>query len=460
MYVIRNGIIVQSDRLLFGYELVVDRDRIAKIQRQGTLDASAADVGVIDAHGGYITPGFVDIHSDYIENVISPRPTVMMDPATALFEAERELLAHGITTMYHSLSVYNRAMMEVKAVRQWPNVEKLMALIASCKRTEGHNAHLIRHRLHLRLEVDNVDLVDQVEEHLRSGEVNELSFMDHTPGQGQYRDMEIWRKSFLRDNGTVSVEEAKVIAEAQQAAPKLTFEQMRYLADIAKAHGIPLASHDDDSAEHLDMMRDLGCTISEFPVSLDVAQAAIDRGMSTVMGTPNILLGKSHSGNLSAREAVAHGVARVLCSDYYPTAMLQSAFALHRDFRLPLEQAFAMLTINPAHAVGIDDEIGSLEEGKKADILVVREVQEGQRSYPIITATLVDGHVVSRMWYPALPSMSARFAYDAATVAEASEDVAEVEREEAPDEEAAAGPGKAPAEAAEVLQTVGEGKAE
>lgn len=33
MYVIRNGIIVQPDRLLFGYELVVEDDRIAAIQQ-------------------------------------------------------------------------------------------------------------------------------------------------------------------------------------------------------------------------------------------------------------------------------------------------------------------------------------------------------------------------------------------------------------------------------------------
>ena len=165
-------------------------------------------------------------------------------------------------------------------------------------------------------------------------------------------------------------------------------------------------------------MRELGCTISEFPISQEVAAAAVERGMSTVMGTPNILLGKSHSGNLSARDAVRAGVASCLCSDYYPTAMLQSAFVLHRDFKLPLEQAFAMLTVNPARAVKIDADLGSLEEGKKADILVVREVEEGQRSYPVITATLVDGRVVSRMWYPALPSVSARFAVDAATRAE------------------------------------------
>lgn len=160
MYVIRNGIIVQPDRLLFGYELVVEDDRIAAIQRQGKFDATAAGAGVIDAHGGYVTPGLVDIHSDYIETVISPRPTVLMDFSTALFEAERELIAHGITTMYHSLSAYAQDIMDAKPVRRWENTEKIMVLIAGCKRTEGRNAHLIRHRLHLRLEVDNVNLVE------------------------------------------------------------------------------------------------------------------------------------------------------------------------------------------------------------------------------------------------------------------------------------------------------------
>lgn len=417
MYVIRNGIIVQPDRLLFGYELVVVDDRIEAIQRQGTLDAEGSGAGIIDAHGGYVVPGLIDIHSDYIETVISPRPTVLMDFPTALFEAERELLAHGITTMFHSLSAYGRDVMDVKPVRLWENTERLMALVAQSKRTEGHNAHLIRHRLHLRLEIDNVNLVEQVEKHLRAGEIDELSFMDHTPGQGQYRDLEIWRRSITVGH-EVGEEEAARIAREQQEAPKLSYEQLSYLASLAHERGIALASHDDDSPEKLDLMRELGCTISEFPVSQEVAAAACERGMYTVMGTPNILLGKSHSGNLSARDAVRAGVARCLCSDYYPTAMLQSAFVLHHDFKLPLEEAFAMLTINPARAVGIDGELGSLEEGKKADVLVVREVEEGQRSYPVITATLVDGRVVSRMWYPALPSMSARFAVDAATLAE------------------------------------------
>ena len=425
MYVIRNGIVVQPDRLLFGYEVVVEGDRIDAIHRQGSLDTAAAGAGVIDAHGGYVTPGLVDIHSDYIETVISPRPTVLMDFPTAFFEAERVLLSHGITTMYHSLSAYGNDFMDVKPVRRWDNTEKIIAIVSRAKRTEGHNAHLIRHRLHLRLELDNLDVVDDVARHLEAGDINELSFMDHTPGQGQYRDIDVFRRSIRADH-EVTMEEALEQARMRQAAPKMTLETLERLSKLALAKGIAIASHDDDSPEKVATMRELGCTISEFPIDLATAHAAIDAGMATVMGTPNILLGKSHSGNLSAREAVQNGVATCLCSDYYPTAMLQSAFVLHHDFKLPLERAFAMLTINPARAVKADAEIGSLEESKKADILVVREVEEDEHTYPVITAAMVGGRVVSRMWYPSLPSVSARFATDAATIAEtvADEEVA------------------------------------
>ena len=78
--------------------------------------------------------------------------------------------------------------------------------------------------------------------------------MDHTPGQGQYRDLEIWRRS-IRSDHEVSAEEATAIAAEQRMAPKLSFEQLRYLADVAQECGVALASHDDDSVEHLDLMR-------------------------------------------------------------------------------------------------------------------------------------------------------------------------------------------------------------
>lgn len=51
-----------------------------------SLSESEAEIEVVtNARGGYVVPGLVDIHSDYIETIISPRPTVLMDFAIAMF---------------------------------------------------------------------------------------------------------------------------------------------------------------------------------------------------------------------------------------------------------------------------------------------------------------------------------------------------------------------------------------
>ncbi|GMA60432.1 hypothetical protein [Alicyclobacillus fastidiosus] len=106
----------------------------------------------------------------------------------------------------------------------------------------------------------------------------------------------------------------------------LNIEELARLAAVAKDHGIPLASHDDDSIGKLDLMRNWNVAISEFPVELGVAIEAKQRGLAVVMGAPNVVLGKSHSNNVSAFEAISYGAVDILCSDYYPPSMLQAVF--------------------------------------------------------------------------------------------------------------------------------------
>ena len=96
MIVIKNGRLVLPDRIVDGKYLVLEEDRILSIA--DTLPENAGKV--IDAHGRFVTPGFIDIHSDRIEQFILPRPTARFDFELALKECERELLHQGITTMY------------------------------------------------------------------------------------------------------------------------------------------------------------------------------------------------------------------------------------------------------------------------------------------------------------------------------------------------------------------------
>ena len=60
---------------------------------------------------------------------------------------------------------------------------------------------------------------------------------------------------------------------------------------------------------------------------------------------------------------------------------------------LPL--AVQKATLNPAKAMKIDHDYGSVEVGKKADLLIV-DILDG---YPVITHILVDGRTTSRVEY-------------------------------------------------------------
>ncbi|WP_353626269.1 hypothetical protein [Bacillus sp. JCM 19041] len=71
------------------------------------------------------------------------------------------------------------------------------------------------------------------------------------------------------------------------------------------------------------------------------------------------MLGGSHSGNLAATEAIEQECADILCSDYYPSAMLHAVFALHETYGHDLHSMFQMATRNPAKAVKLDDQLGA-----------------------------------------------------------------------------------------------------
>lgn len=388
MYLLTNGKIVTEKEILEGYELLIEEDSIKKIDKAGAIDRQ--EIEVIDVEGAYISPGFIDIHSDYIENMASPRPTSVMNFDLSIRETEKVLINNGITTMFHSLSQYGVDLFENKPIRSRENARKLMDVIG---RTHNEK-HLIRHRLHIRFEIDNVNEVETLKEYIKEDKVNLLSFMDHTPGQGQYRNIEVYRKT-MKGYKDVSDSEIDEMIEARKNEDKLTIEAMEELANLAKEKNIAIASHDDDSSEKIDFIKGLGATISEFPITMDVARYAKKEGMLTIAGAPNVLLGGSHSGNLSAAEAISENCIDVLCSDYYPASMLHSIFILNEKYNMDLCEMFKLVTINPAKAVKMDKLIGSIEEGKKADILVIEKLDD----LPVITSVFVDGKLLSKINY-------------------------------------------------------------
>ncbi len=106
--------------------------------------------------------------------------------------------------------------------------------------------------------------------------------------------------------------------------------------------------------------------LAEFPTSHEAARASHQAGMSVLMGAPNIVRGKSHSGNISAKDLADHGILDVLSSDYVPLSLICAPFVL-ADAGLSLEKAIAMVTSTPARTVGLDDR-GRIAQGLRADL--------------------------------------------------------------------------------------------
>lgn len=396
--IIKNAVIVTPEEELTDCFMLVEGEKIAGIFREDSVEGQKhmrelikGETEVLDAYGAYLLPGMIDIHSDMIESLIQPRATSVMKYGDALNIAERQLAGCGITTMFHSISMYREGSWDGKEIRRTENVVRLAEMV----KEKAQKEHLIHNRYHLRYELDNVEGYNVVKELIDRGCVQLLSFMDHRPGQGQYRDLSIYRRHLPQEGRNMTDEEFEMLVEREWKKPMIQGERLLALAAYAKEKGIPMSSHDDESVEKLEMNEKLKVSVSEFPITMEVARAAREKGFYVLFGAPNVIRGGSHAGNMSAEEAVRENCADILCSDYYPPAMLQAVFYLRNKGALSLPAACNMVSLNPARAVGIAEETGSLTPGKLADFLLVRE-ENGEQ---ILCQTWVAGRPAMQLAY-------------------------------------------------------------
>lgn len=351
--------IVLKDRVIENGALRIENGLIAEISETPVAEAALRGEGLI------LMPGMIDMHGDMIEREVEPRPNVRMPLELGLRDLDRKLAGAGITTAYAAVcftpsSTYGH-------LRSYEHTSQM---IRALRRMQPDL--VVDHKIHARFEVTFPQALAVVKELVSEGSVDLISLCDHTPGQGQYRDLELHRRNIARDNG-ITLEEAAITLDERIRDREATKGELgailRAITDHCAEHAVPIASHDDDTAEKVGLMQHLGVDISEFPVTLEAAKEARTRGMATLMGAPNVLRGKSYSGNLSARDAHAAGLLDMLAADYHPSAMLPSALILAAADPQGLAGAVRMVTLNVAQALGLDDR-GEVAVGKAADLLV------------------------------------------------------------------------------------------
>jgi alpha-D-ribose 1-methylphosphonate 5-triphosphate diphosphatase len=378
--IIRNARVVTPDDVLPECWVVVEDGHIREI---GSNSVRFSGLREIDAGNRLLMPGFIDIHSDVIENAIQPRPGGRFPVDVALHELDKQLVACGVTTIYHCL-----CFLPGEEHPPFRSAEMTDSLIRQIHDLEG--GFHARTRIHARYEITNSEAFQEVEDLIQKKLIHFFSLMDHTPGQGQFSDVKNFRAYYASARGLTTDHVDELIERRLEASGKIDWKSLEHLTEICRANAIRMASHDDDSAEKVEAVSLLGVTLSEFPVNLEAARAARGHGMLISLGSPNVLRGASLTGNLSGRDALTAGLGDILCSDYSPMSLLHASLQLHREEIMPLAHAVRLITLNAARATGIDRFTGSIEPGKAADMVLV----DDSRKVASIQKTFVHGREV------------------------------------------------------------------
>jgi alpha-D-ribose 1-methylphosphonate 5-triphosphate diphosphatase len=354
--ILTNAILVLREETLSG--TIVMRGRtISEIQAGRSHASNAIDLG-----GDTVIPGVVDVHTDNLERQVQPRSLARWPSRSAMVAHDAQCAAAGVTTVLDALCLGDLGFDKDRIKTFQDGVVDLDAL------TE---AGLLKsdHFLHLRCEVpalDMLDLFDSVADHPL---VRMISLMDHSPGVGQYANMDFYRK--LRRQG--GLDEATVerrIHEIQEQRARFRDPNRKALLDRVRGTTIALASHDDRTEAEIAENAADGIRISEFPVSMEAATAAKRAGMQVVAGAPNIVRGGSHSGNVNAVDLLRAGAVDAFASDYVPPSLVEAAFQCSREEGISLPTAVGMISDHPARMSGLPDR-GRLEIGFRADVVRV-----------------------------------------------------------------------------------------
>lgn len=354
--------IFANARLILKDEVITGSLAVADGVITDIAQGASVPKGAIDLEGDYLSPGLVELHTDNVERHLEPRPKVSWPFRAAILAHDRELAGAGITTVFDAIRigsiVSDTGAGYPKYARQM--TDEIMGVRA---------AGLLRisHHIHLRAEVCSETLIDELDEFSEEDRIGIVSMMDHTPGQRQFVDISKF-ETYIR--GKRSYSDAQwdgYVDFLYGLQARLGAKHEAATVAAANRLGATLASHDDTTVDQVATSHSYGVSVAEFPTTVAAADACRAKGITTIMGAPNLIRGGSHSGNVAAADLAQMDLLDILSSDYVPAGLLMAAVQLG-DIWGNLARGMQTVTATPAHSVGLMDR-GALEVGQRADII-------------------------------------------------------------------------------------------
>lgn len=374
-------------------------------------DGQIVDIGgaiqgeQINAAGLVLAPALIDVHGDAFERQLMPRPNVYFPTEAAVIDTDRQLASNGIATAFHAITLgWEPGLRDVDRGR-----ELMAAMIKLAPRL------MVENRVQLRWETFAFEeAFDTIQWALKAPLTPSIAFNDHTSMTMRAFDTTMQDRAFEHspDFTSASLDDDRMKQRTAGKAKRAGLDDDTYLellrkvwdrrgdvpkhietvAEIGRAAGAPMLSHDDTRAETRSYFRDIGAASAEFPMVIEAAQAARDAGDTIVFGSPNAARGASHIGSLGAGDMVEEGLCDVLASDYFYPAMLSAVAKLDAQKRADRSTIWSLVSEGPAKAMNLYDR-GRIAVGKRADLVLV-DWPTGQA--PAIQGTWVAGRCAYR----------------------------------------------------------------
>ncbi|MQQ07992.1 alpha-D-ribose 1-methylphosphonate 5-triphosphate diphosphatase [Epibacterium sp. SM1979] len=342
---------------------------------QGILSDSPADRQV-DLSGYLVLPGIIDLHGDGFERHLAPRRGAMNEMDEGVLAAEAELAANGISTavlaQFHSWE---------GGLRAPEYAERVFAAM-----TAVQDKTVTDLMPQLRFETHMLDDYAGLPDKIRKFALPYIVFNDHLPhsklAAGKKPPRLVGQALKAARNPEVHL---AMMQEMHRRRDEVPAALDALCGELAKM-GVKMGSHDDQTSAGRAVWRARGAAISEFPETLEAAQAARDGGDHIILGAPNVVRGGSHNGNVSAKELIEQGLCDALASDYHYPSPRRAALMLVRQSVLDLKSAWALVSSGSAQVLGLRDR-GEICTGLRAD-LVILNAKDNQ-----VAATISGGRV-------------------------------------------------------------------
>ena len=378
-----SGYILQGSKFLHGNKMqsgiiTIEDKFISSIEINNTDQCLEKNNPIIDLSGFWVLPGIIDLHGDGFERQFFPRPGVSFDINDTFKIVDKELSINGITKAYLacSYSWEGRIRSPEYAKIFLDNLNKYKpSMLTNIDVQIRYETHLVE-KIH--------ELIDLITEH----ELNYVVFNNHIPDaidkiQNKPSAFATWANKMSMEKS-----ELENVVNYRVSKENEVNNSLKILSEFLKSKNIKFGSHDDESIEDRKWFRSFGAKICEFPTTIAAAKEAHSKNENVIMGAPNLVRGGSHNGNVSTLELLKLGYCNILVSDYYYPSLLQSIWYLLDQKICSIENAWALISENPAKAINIDKR-GAIKVNNHADLVIINPKTRE------IEATICNGEIAN-----------------------------------------------------------------